>query len=104
MTKKYKKETPQIVETEVTVAEEVVEPIIEPVVEEARPEFVFGVVANCEKLYVRKAPKIVAEAIGIIDAGDEVEIDVDLSTEKFYRVITASGLKGFCMKEYINLK
>lgn len=63
-----------------------------------------GVVANCSRLNVRKNPNRHSEVLGIIDKGAEVIIDEANSTVNLYKVCTASGLEGYCMKEYIVVK
>lgn len=62
-----------------------------------------GVVVNCARLNVREEANGDAEILGIINKGDAVEIDVDESTDDFYKVYTAKGLEGFCMKQFIRV-
>lgn len=66
---------------------------------EAKP--VTGVVTDCLKLNVRKAPSIDAEVAAAIPALSEVVIDMDKSTADFYQVSTPNGIQGFCMKKFI---
>lgn len=78
----------------------------EPVViventEPQEPEIVTGVVANCAKLNVRNTPKLGGEIVGVLDAGSEVEIFVDESTDTFFKVKTGD-IEGYCMKMYID--
>lgn len=75
------------------VTEEVVEPVA-----------VVGVVIDCQKLNMRKEPSSDAEVIGTIAVGSEVSIDEAASTEDFYKVCTAAGAEGFCMKKFISVK
>ena len=64
-----------------------------------------GVVAGCMKLNVRENPNTDSNILAVINEGDEVTIDVDASiTEDFYKITTATGLEGYCMKSYIVLK
>lgn len=63
-----------------------------------------GVVSGCKKLYVREAPNKAAAPVKIIEVYDEVMIEVDGSTEDFYKVYTASGVEGFCMKDFITVR
>lgn len=76
---------------------EEVEPIVEVVAE------VKGVVTKCGKLNVRKKPNTEAKAVAVIPVGTEVLIDMDASTEGFYKV-NVNNLDGFCVKEYIAIK
>lgn len=73
----------------------------EPETTPTEPEVLTGIVADCRKLNVRKAPDKNAPIICTIPVGSEVEILVDESTDEFYRIYTASGLEGFCMRDYI---
>lgn len=95
-----------VVETPVESAP-VVEPITvetpaesEPVVEVPRK---LGRVFGCSRLNVRRAPKPRAEVICEIDCDSEVEIDEENSTVDFYKICTASGIEGYCVKTYINM-
>ena len=38
-----------------------------------------------------------------IDALTQVCVDLDASTEDFYKVRTSDGVEGFCMRKYIAL-
>lgn len=68
---------------------------------------VYGYVSNCERLNIRKKPDKKAEILTVINAGETVEIDKDLSTSNFYYVIASvSGVEytGYCMKDFITIK
>lgn len=62
-----------------------------------------GIVVDCVKLNVRKAPAADAAIICTIPRETEVVISEEESTEEFYKVYTASGIEGFCMKQYISI-
>ena len=85
---------------------EVVEPIeaVEPAIEtaiETAPAPKIGRVFGCTSLNVRKAPKTNAVVICTINCHAEVEIDELESTDDFYKICTASGIEGYCMKKFI---
>lgn len=83
----------------------VVVPVVEaPAEPEKCDEVKTGHVFGCAKLNVRKAPESKADIICTIPCQTEVEINVDKSTEDFYKIYTASGVEGFCMKTYIIIK
>ena len=63
-----------------------------------------GIVVNCIKLNVRKEPNKTSDIIQIIDALTEVRVIVKDSTYNFYKVILSSGVEGYCMKKFIELK
>lgn len=66
-----------------------------------------AVVANCTKLNVRDAADKDANVVCVIAEGTELTVDVDNSTEEFYKVYTQAGeilVEGYCMKKFINLK
>ena len=79
---------------------EAVEPAIEPAIETA-PAPKIGRVFGCTSLNVRKAPKTNAMVICTINCHAEVEIDELESTDDFYKICTASGIEGYCMKKFI---
>lgn len=64
-------------------------------------EPIIGRVVNCVKLNVRVAPEEGAEVLGTIPVDSEVLIDENESTDAFYNVCVASGLEGFCMRQFI---
>lgn len=80
---------------EETTVEEVVE---SEIVEE------IGVVFNCQKLNIRKEASKDSEVVKVVDVKTELLVNITESTEKFYKVCLASGLEGYCMKEFISIR
>ena len=68
------------------------------------PEVIVGIVSGCARLRVRKTPSPNAPVLTEIVKGSEVAIDESKSTVYFYAVVTDSGVEGFCMKEYIQVR
>lgn len=68
--------------------------------EEVEAPFI-GVVVDCSKLNIRKEPSTDAPVVCVVDKGAELEIDLIESTNEWYSVCTASGLKGYCMNEFV---
>ena len=66
-----------------------------------KKESLVGVVKDCEKLNIRKAPDKKSEAVCIVMVGSVLLIDQDKSTDDWYKVYTESGMEGFCMKKYV---
>lgn len=66
-------------------------------------ESVIGLVNNCANLRVRREPDDKAEVLGTIPVDTEVMIEEDEPASEFYKVLTASGLEGFCMKQFITV-
>ena len=105
-------------ETEAVEADAEQEPIMDPIVEEAEQaqEIVeesqkveeavptVGFVDNCERLRVRKESNVDSEELCIINKLSEVVIDLDNSTDYFYKVTTSEGVEGYCMKKFITIK
>lgn len=88
------------------VEEAAVEPVDQPVEEASKKETKVGIVANCEKLNLRRSPLKDSDGANIITellSGVAVVIDEDESTPNFYKVITETGLEGYCMKQFIEL-
>lgn len=63
-----------------------------------------GFVTNCKKLNVREKPRTDATIICEVDYQTELVIDEKESTEEFYKVCTAAGIEGFCMKKFIAIQ
>lgn len=90
---------PEVVEEVENVQEEVVEPIVEQ-----ESIQTIGFVDNCECLRVRKESNIDSEELCIINKLSEVVIDLEKSTDDFYKVTTSEGVDGYCMKKFIIIK
>ena len=84
----------------VTVTEDVIEP--DATTETNSAAVAKGVVANCAKLNVRAKASVKADVVAILNAGDEVSIDVDKSTEEWFKIRTVDGVKGYCMRKFVN--
>ena len=106
-------------ETEAVEADAEQEPIMDPVVEEEAEQAqeiveesqkveesvqTVGFVDNCECLRVRKESNVDSEELCIINKLSEVVIDLDNSTDYFYKVTTSEGVEGYCMKKFITVK
>ena len=67
-------------------------------------EIKVGIVTNCRKLNVREEPKLDAPVICEVACQTELIIEEADSTEDFYKVCTAAGIEGFCMKKFIAIQ
>lgn len=65
------------------------------------PKKAVGTVTGCVKLNVRAKPNAGADVLEIIEVGDRVTVDEKSLGKAWYKVVTAKGTKGYCMKEYI---
>ena len=72
-------------------------------VEEDTPEVVKGVVVGCTKLNIRKEPNSSSVVVGTVATSTEMVLDETESTDDFYKVCTAAGVEGFCMKKFISI-
>lgn len=79
-------------------------PVDEAAPAEVMKNFAFGVVTECVRLNVRKTPDPDGEVVSIIDCLTDVVVDLEDSTDEFYKISTAAGVEGFCMKKYIALR
>lgn len=80
------------------VEEEVIE---EPIREESNN--ISGVVSGCKKLNVREQPDFNAEVVCVISEGSEVVVVMNENHGDFYKVCTAAGMEGYCMKKFISV-
>lgn len=101
MSKNYRNYSKQ---PEQPVVEAVEEPVVQEPVTEVEVTPVTGIVSDCSRLNVRRSPVPTAAVVGIVDRGASVQIDEEKSTAEFYKVCTASGVEGFCMKKFITVK
>jgi len=63
-----------------------------------------GIVVNCKRLNVREKPSVDSNVICVIDCQTELMIYEEESTDEFYKICTASGVEGFCMKKFIDIQ
>lgn len=63
-----------------------------------------GFVTNRKKLNVREEHKTDSAIVCEVDYQTELMIDENESTEEFYKVFTAAGVEGFCMKKFITIQ
>ena len=76
----------------------------EPILDiEAKPEPKIGSVVDCKMLNVRKEPSIESEVLCEISWSTELMIYEEESTDEFYKICTASGIEGYCMKKFISI-
>lgn len=67
-------------------------------------ESIFGVVVNCKLLNVRETPNKDAEILTKVKQGNEIMVDFSASTDDFYSVCTQTGVEGYCMKQFIEVR
>ena len=100
--KNYNKiSTEKSTEEKVDIVETAEEAIAEAV--ESEPSIVYGKIANCTKLNIRKKPNIKSDILTVIDTKAVVEIYPDNSPKGWYKVIASKDIEGYCMKEFIKL-
>lgn len=103
-TKNQLKQEDTVEENKEVIDESITEELEDKVVIEESNNPTLGLVDGCDKLYVRKEGNKDAEYVSIINKSDEVVIDLENSTEYFYKVKTSDGIEGYCMKKFITIK
>jgi hypothetical protein len=68
------------------------------------PTIVSGVVVNCAKLNVRCKPSVNAEVACVLDVMSEIEIDTSKSDNEWFKVHTANGVEGYCMRKFVDAR
>lgn len=65
-----------------------------------------GFVSGCEKLRVREKDSAESGILTVLEKGTELKVDLteDSSDKEFYKVITPSGVEGYCMKKFITIR
>lgn len=61
-------------------------------------------VANCLRLHIFSEPNMESEIVCKVRYLTEVAIDLENSTEAFYKIHTAIGAEGFCRRDLITIK
>lgn len=65
------------------------------------PGTVSGVVTNCSKLNVRSEPSLFADVVCVLDVATEIKIDVAQSHNEWFKICTAAGTEGYCMRKFV---
>lgn len=61
-------------------------------------------VANCLRLHIHSEPSTDSEVVCKVRYSTELAIDLDSSTEDFYKIYTAIGAEGFCQRDLVTIK
>lgn len=103
VTEEIKKEIEEVNETEdpVELEEEIEE--TEDVEETEEDNTVVGTVSGCSNLNIRAKADINSEKVCVVPEKAVLLIDIDESTEEWYKVYTEAGMEGFCMKKYVTV-
>lgn len=98
---KAKIENCNLIESIDTIENEISE-IIE--VEEVEEHItILGTVSNCKRLNIRKAPSKDYYVVTEVSEDTQLMIDTEKSTNEWYSICTASGIEGFCMKDFVTV-
>lgn len=65
------------------------------------PQYEIGVVNNAN---IYSEPDTISEIIYVIRESSEVLVDMLESTDMFFKIVTAFGAEGFCLKNFVTLK
>jgi hypothetical protein len=61
-------------------------------------------VANCLRLHIFTEPNTESDIVCKVRYLTEVAVDLENSTDDFYKIFTVTGAEGFCLKEQITIK
>ena len=68
-----------------------------------KPEPKAGIV-TANKLNIRKLPALNAEVVAVVDKNTTLMIDPEYETVEWFKVVTAAGIEGYCMKKFVEVK
>lgn len=71
--------------------------------ENVQKPITYGVVFNCFRLRIRKEGNLNGEIICEVESGTKLAVYESQSNNDFYKVCTASGISGYCMKKYVSI-
>ena len=77
--------------------------VVEPEVQKSTIEMVEGAVVDCAKLNVREEPNIDAHIVCVLGVTSEIEINLSQSNDEWYKICTATGIEGYCMRKFIDV-
>ncbi len=61
-------------------------------------------VSNSIRLHIHEEPNLKSMVICKVRYLTDLLVDPEESTEDFYKVFTATGVEGFCEKEFVTLR
>ena len=70
----------------------------------AESETIMGITVNADRIKVYKKPSEFSEVVCEIKKDTFLLIDEKDSTDDFYSICTETGIMGFCMKIFVELK
>ena len=110
-------ETPVVVEETPVVVEETpvvdVTPVLAPEAEAetpkkrnkpAKPATITGVVSGCTKLNIRVKPNATADVLCVVNVKTELKIDESKTNKDWFGVCTSTGIEGYCMRKFVEVK
>ena len=59
---------------------------------------------KAKRLNIRKEPNIESGIVCIVETGSELMIEKEGSTKEWFKVYTASGFEGYCMKKFVTIE
>lgn len=65
---------------------------------------VTGVVTDCLRVAVYKEPRANSGIVKVVTALTRVTVDLEKSTDGFYRISTSKGIQGYCIKKFIAVR
>ena len=68
------------------------------------PKSTTGIVVGCNRLNVRVEPDSKADIAAVIIRDSDVEIDISKSNKDWFKITTAAGVEGYCMRNFIRTK
>lgn len=60
-------------------------------------------IVNVDLLNVREEPVDNADVLGVVKNSTKIVVEIEESTDDFYKICTETGLEGFCMKQFIDI-
>ena len=87
----------------IEVTENVEEVLETPEIEIIEATPIIGRICGFSKLYVRSEANRESEPVGTVDDKEDLIIDLENSTEDFYKVRTAAGIDGYCVKSNVKI-
>lgn len=70
----------------------------------AESETIMGITVNADRIKVYEKPSEFSEVVCEIKKDTFLLIDEKDSTDDFYSICTETGIMGFCMKMFVELK
>lgn len=69
----------------------------------SKSKFISGKVAYCKSLNIKRKPISSSDIVCVLNTGSKLDVDIGRSTNEWFKVVTESGIEGYCMRSFVSI-